>query len=247
MIHFKTPLGELALPSNFHEITVEDFDFVKANSEKPFKVLEHLTGMGADKLLQLNLDPVVEHLKYLNIDLFKSFEASQSILIGSQLYDLPEDIKRMEWGQKLLASQAYLKGDFVKIVATYLQPIVDNSIWHGSKFNNERVENIERLLKSQSIDAVYSCVVYLTNQLNEIAIKEKALNSNTTPEQVQAGIANFNALGDFNTIDLIAKGKPWKYKQVLAMDYNTIFGKLYHIKISANFERRLSEILNKKK
>jgi hypothetical protein len=49
-----------------------------------------------------------------------------------------------------------------------------------------------------------------------------------------------------NTIDVIAGGKVWRYEDVLAIDYNTIFAKLLKMNISNKFETRYREVLKLK-
>src|SRR5690606_11900479 len=100
---------------------------------------------------------------------------------------------------------------------------------------SDKYKKINTVLGEMQVDEVYPALRFLLNQVDEIVELEKLLDHKPTNEQVRAGIKNFNVLGDFNTIDMLADGDPLKYDSILKLPYNTIFNKLYKNKISSTF------------
>jgi hypothetical protein len=56
----------------------------------------------------------------------------------------------------------------------------------------------------------------------------------------------FNQLGDFNTIDLIARDYNYTHSEVEQLPYNLIFLILFRMNISSKFEKNYSEIIKEK-
>ena len=121
------------------------------------------------------------------------------------------------------------------------EPKIDNG-----PLNIERLEEIEKDLSELKVSEVYPLVNHVAAELKRWSdIEKKVLSSKPTPEQIRAGIDMFNQLGEFNSLDMLAEGKPWRYNDILNMDYSTIFNKLLKINLSATFERNLNDLKNK--
>jgi hypothetical protein len=69
---------------------------------------------------------------------------------------------------------------------------------------------------------------------------------NITPEEKQAGIDKLNVLGSINIIDALAQGDVLKYEQVLKLNYNVAFVKLYKNKLESDYRERLKKVLERK-
>lgn len=57
----------------------------------------------------------------------------------------------------------------------------------------------------------------------------------------------FNEFHEFNTLEHLAGNDPTKFNAVLAMDYNTAFAHLKYLNAMINYQRKLNEIISKKK
>lgn len=240
MINFKTKVGNFQVPSNYSDITLDDLNFYRANIKHPLKVWSRITGLAPEIVSVLDLTPVVECLDFIKTPVLDIIEASPSILIHEKLYLLPDDLGSGEWAQKLLTTKAIGESDLVKALAIYLQPV-----FYKRDFDNEKVDRVKDILSKLDVETVFSSVKYVLEKLKTLNERDKKqLKSEITHEQKRAGIDMFNDLGDFNTINMIAGGDVTKYDEVLRIDYNTIFNKLYHIKISAKFDKALNKILN---
>jgi len=257
LITFNTSIGSFEIPSSLSDLTVGKLALLRANVDNPIVVWHELTGFPIEKLALLDLDPLTHYLDFLKTGIFEqvdemgfipfkvmacSIETREEVEVV-KIYDLPEDITFCTFGQKLLASDAIGEGDIIEMLAIYLQPVYDDG-----KFDNDRIEPIKEMLQDVSVEDAYSCIKYLKNQLETILANEaKMLKPEISHEQRLAGIDIFNALGYFNTIDMLAGGDVLKYEEVLNVDYNTIYSKLLHTKFSAKFEKKYHEVLNRKK
>lgn len=234
MIKFTTPYGEIEVPANYFELRVKDYAMISERHEDYTFVFSVLTGLTKDQVSTIDLTnilPFLDFLKESPLDMepldFINFD-------GQDITGI--DIRSKTWGQKIAACEDLT--DICRILAVYLQPILS-----GNKFNPDQVEDIVKQLEQMNVAEVYPFGLFLQKQLiDALKIEQKMLQPDITPEQLRAGISEFDKLGVFNTIDMIAQGKPWKYDKVLALDYGTIFNKLLHSNISTKFEKRLSAI-----
>jgi len=243
MIPFKTEIGNFEIPNSLEDITVEELLYFREHINEPLKILEKMTGLPKEKLLLLNLDPIVIHLEFLQTNILEDIEPSNEVEIDEITYTLPEDIGEGEWNQKLLSNQALREGKPLEVLAIYLQPLTN-----CGRFEEKEVEESTKAILKLDVISAYSATIFLMNQLKEIAEKEKIhLKSEVSFEQKQAGITMFNVLGDFNTILMISKEFGVLPKVALRIDYNTIFLTLLSIKLTAKFEKRYHEIINKRR
>lgn len=84
---------------------------------------------------------------------------------------------------------------------------------------------------------------HLLSQLKEIIERDnERLKFDPTVEQKQAGLDNFNELGEFNTIDMIAEKYKYTHKEVEQLPYNLIFLILLKQNISRKFEDNYRKI-----
>jgi hypothetical protein len=243
MIKFKTEIGDFEIPSNLQDLTVGKLQLLRANIENPVVVWSQLTGLPIHEVAILDLDPLENHLDFLKDKALEQVEPLGFIKIKGEIYNLPEDIGHCQFGQKILSSMAVQEGDVLEILAIYLQPI-----YHGGRFDTDRTDEIKEMFSEMSVEDVYSCIKFLSLQLEELLKWDKEmLKPEITPEQKLAGIDMFDDLGYFNTINMLSGGDVTKNEDVLKMDYYTIRNKLLHIKISAKFDKRYSAIINKGK
>ena len=238
MIKFKTKIGNFNLATSYSDITCREYKQMRDNPEDHIAIVKILTGLTEDKIVFLDLDEIAQYLEFLKVPALDSLEEDCFIDYGTMKI-LPEKISQCTYGQKIVATKYLLNNDVEGVVATYLQPLVLDG-----KFNSSEVEIIKEGLLSLSVSSVYSAGLYLINQLKEIVEREaELLKSEVTEQQKRAGIDSFNALGEFNTIDMIAKDYKYTHKEVEELEYDLIFLILYKNKITSNFEKNYSEIM----
>jgi hypothetical protein len=238
MIKFKTKIGDFNLATSYSDITCREYKQMRDNPEDHIAIVKILTGLTEDKILFLDLDEIAQYLEFLKVPALDSLEEDVYIDYGNMRI-LPEKISQCTYGQKIVATKYLLNNDIEGIVATYLQPLVLDG-----KFNSSEVEKIKEGLLDMNVSSVYSVGVYLINQLKEIVEREaELLKSEITEQQKRAGIESFNVLGEFNTIDMIAKDYKYTHKEVEELEYDLIFLILYKNKLTSNFEKNYSEII----
>ncbi len=137
------------------------------------------------------------------------------------------DIKELEFGKVLLLRMANVSEDRIKkAIEIYFEIKADElTLFEAIPLANDLYKQLDEINKKESI----------------------ALKFNPTPEQRRAGIDKFNQFGANNTIDALAGGDILKYEQILKIDYNTIFVKLYRSKIEHDYEKKYSKIMSEKK
>lgn len=238
MIKFKTKIGDFNLATSYSDITCREYKQMRDNPEDHIAIVKILTGLTEDKIVFLDLDEIAQYLEFLKVPALDSLEEDVYIDYGNMRI-LPEKISQCTYGQKIVATKYLLNNDIEGIVATYLEPII-----FESKFDSSKVEQIKESLLGMNVSSVYSVGVYLINQLKEIVEREaELLKSEVTEQQKRAGIESFNVLGEFNTIDMIAKDYKYTHKEVEELEYDLIFLILYKNKLTSNFEKNYSEII----
>ena len=238
MIKFKTKIGDFKLATSYSDISCSEYKQMRDNPEDHIAIVKILTGLTEDKILFLDLDEIAQYLEFLKVPALDSLEEDVYIDYGNMRI-LPEKISQCTYGQKIVATKYLLNNDIEGIVATYLQPII-----FETKFDSSKVEQIKESLLGMNVSSVYSAGLYLINQLKELVEREaELLKSEVTEQQKRAGIESFNVLGEFNTIDMIAKDYKYTHKEVEELEYDLIFLILYKNKLTSNFEKNYSEIM----
>lgn len=108
------------------------------------------------------------------------------------------------------------------------------------------IETYKTEIKNEDAVCSYIFGIYnhISKQLIELIERDNArLKPNITVEQEQAGIDNFNELGEFNTIDMIAEKYGYTHKEVEQLPYNLIFLILLKQNISVKFEDNYRKIM----
>lgn len=246
MIQLKTKLRKFEVPSSYADVTIEDLEFLKQNVNDQMAIAERLIKVPADELVNMDMSLIQDVLGFLNVSILDSVDERDIIRIGKKSYVLPEDFTQCTWAQKIIASDAIKNSNLQRLLSVYLQPVYDGSDFSNDSLN--RLPEIEKHFQKLSVEEVYGCIKFLMNQFIERGkLEEKLLKPNVTIDHQRAGIAMFNVLGDFNTIDEIAGGDVLKHDAVLMLDYTTIFNKLLKNNLTTKFEKNYSDILNKKK
>lgn len=240
MIEFKTAIKSFSIPQSFHDITVAQWRMIKQGTYSEIEIVMSITGLSEMEVSVIDFTEVIPHLEFMKEDdPYKTIEPVNFICIEGKDYTLPKRISSQSWERKMLAQKALLEDRPLDLLLYYLQPIIDKC----QKVNIENFEAILKKIDPLSMDEVFGCINYIKIQLEELIERDsKALSSDPTGEQLQAGIKMFNVLGDFNTIDAVAGGDPTKYDAVEQLSYDVIFLKLYKMNISAKFEKNLAEV-----
>jgi hypothetical protein len=239
MIKFKSKLKTFEIPSSYADLKVKDLNYLIENSDNELLILEKLTGLNCIELSMLDLSLIPECLAFLQTEPLEVIEESDTIQIEGEFYTLPESLGQKTYAQKILSSAAIAKNNPLQILSVYLQPILEDK-----DFDSTRLKDTEYILNDLDVESVYSCIKYILNKLKAIIEKEnEVLKSDITHEQKAAGIENFNVLGDFNTIDLIASKYSYTHEQVENLKYDLIFLILYKSNLTSKFEKAYSELM----
>lgn len=220
MIRFKTKLKDFTIPTSWSDIKCSDLNFFQDATES--EIIEKLTGLSVGEQSFIDLNEIAPYLEFLQENPFELIEKTDFYLD----IKLPEDIGEHSFEKKIQAC------------ASLDNPTRLLSVYSGVS---------EEFILNDSVESVYGAYLYLLDRVNEIVERDNnALESNTTEEQKRAGIDMFNQLGDFNTIDLIAKDYNYTHKEVEQLPYNLIFLILFRMNISSKFEKNYNEIIKER-
>lgn len=240
MIPFKINNKQrIYIPTTWEDLTVKQVEQV-ANEKEPIKILEIITGLGQDSLEQ-----VFPYLEFIMTPLeLDDVPAKEHILIDGKIYTAP-DIKEKTIGQKILF-QSVIKNANVSNNILFLGKdlfcIYFYEAISGEQFNVKRYKDVYPIVEKLNFTTFYSTVRHLIEQFEALIIKEKDLNIDPTPEQIQAGIKMFGQLGEMNTIDILAGGDPLKYAEIEKLEYNIVYWKLFKNKLNHIFEKNYKEV-----
>lgn len=220
MIRFKTKLKDFTIPTSWSDIKCSDMEFFQSATEQ--EVIELITGLSIDEQVFINLDEIAPYLIFLQENPFEVIERTEYY----NGIELPKDIGECTFEQKIQACSN-----------------IDNPIKVLSVYSGVDEVNII----NDNIESVYGAYLHLLDQLNALIERDnEVLQSTTSEEQKRAGIDMFNSLGDFNTIDLIARDYKYTHREVELLPYNLIFLILLRMNISSKFEKNYNEILKER-
>jgi hypothetical protein len=252
MINFTTPNGSIQVKSSYYDLTCAEYARILERPKDFDFVFSVLTGIPEDEILTHDLSSVVDFISFLN-ESARDLDPLEFVTIGEKDYS-EVSVWEDTWSRKITADKLvrviksedefeedqYIVPDLVELVAIYTTK-------QKKKFDDKKIERTRKVLDKMPVAEVYPFGLHLEKQLTEINKHErKLLKSEYTPEQLQAGIHEFNKLGVFNTIDMIAQGDPLKYDKVFNLPFSSVFNKLLLSNISVKFDKRLSKILRDK-
>ena len=224
MIRFKTKLKNFDLPTSYSDVTIDDLEFFKANHDSEIAIIERLTGLNAIEMQMIDLDSISSYLSFLSESPLE-IESVDGFIIEGKYFTIPIDIGEETYLKKIQAVNCLAQSDVVGLVQTYFD-----------------ISNIG----THSVELIYSIANNLIAQINGLIERDSAhLKSDTTHEQKLAGIDTFNELGEFNTIDMIARNYSYTHLEVESLSYNLIFLILYKQNIQNRFEKNYNEIMQK--
>lgn len=216
MIRVKSVLKSYEIPNSWLDISYNDY--IKLTQfETPLEQVKHLTKMNEFELANIAVQLINEALKFLHepID-----EIEPTNYVNDEVI-LPVDIGEEPFHKKIEAVEAVKSNDIIQLIKTYSDIDV-------SSFNCYHV---------------FGLFNYLIKQLEDILEREKEmLKSNLTKRQINAGIHEFDKLGDFNIIDMIARNYNYTHAQVEQLPYNLVFLILLKQNISSKFEEKYNEL-----
>lgn len=214
MYKFKTEIGDFTLPSSYSDLKVKDLKFIESHSD--VEILEYLTGFDIVKLSMLDLSEIGNYLDFLK----QPLNELEHVDFISDI-DLSFDFKERSYGDKIKASN-YLQSN---------EPFEMLKVYSGQI----DVDNL-------SVAEVFGAVNYVASKLIEMDKERNAmLHYKPSHEEILAGINKFDELGEFNTIDFIARNYNYTHEQVEQLEYNLVILILYRSKIQSNFEKKLNE------
>lgn len=239
---FKTKDFCFQIPSSFDDLKMDDLKFIQENIKDDVKIIERLTRLDIETLSKIDLTPIIETLDFLNEPL-KEIEPKQLITIDNNSFLLPEDITIKTWYQQIEAFKAYQNGDRNTVIAVYLEPIIRGK----KKPKPKRTAKLSIELDKLTVSEFFGCFNYLEKQIETLSERLNNMpKPKITPEQIEAGAEKFNVLGDFVTIDNIARDYSKTHNEVLLWSYSIIFNILYKNNLNSIFESRYSDIMQKK-
>ena len=220
MIRFKTKIKDFTIPTSWSDIKCSDLNFFQDATES--EIIEKLTGLTIAEQQFIDLNEIAPYLEFLQENPFELIEKTDFYLD----IKLPEDIGEHSFEKK------------IQVCANLDNPTKVLSVYSGVS---------EEFILDDNVESVYGAYLYLLDRVNEIVERDNnALESNTTEEQKRAGIDMFNQLGDFNTIDLIARDYNYTHSEVEQLPYNLIFLILFRMNISSKFEKNYNEIIKER-
>lgn len=122
----------------------------------------------------------------------------------------------------------------------------------NSKFSELIVLTLKEKGKDVSIKDIskknhkelFSFVLWVKDELERIFNLEKEYLSNEPDaDSINAGIRDFDELGEINTIDNLAGGDVLKWEEIKRLPYHTVFDKLRKNTIENKFNKRYQKIL----
>lgn len=216
MIQLKSIIKKYNIPNSWMDLTYNDY-LALVKIEEPLDQVKHITKMNEFELA--NIDPLIikDCLRFL-------YEPIDDIEPTNYINDdaiLAEDIGEDTFEKKVLAVQAVRDGDVLKLIEIYSGVNVGGlDCYH-----------------------VFGLLNFLTQQLEAILKREsEMLKSNVTKRQINAGINEFDKLGEFNIIDMIARNYSYTHNEVEQLPYNLVFLILLKQNISSKFEQKYNEL-----
>lgn len=215
LIPFKVGKRTYQLPGSWGELTFEQLTGYTQHIGNFNKLVGYL--LNCDE--PIDASAAVPFLQWLTEPLdLKSFKASNEV----------GDLRRKPWKIK---------------IQTHMNLKADPTIRGIANVVSVCTEEDCQIMKLERLIPMY---LDITNQLTEILrVESTSLSTEPTPQQVEAGIHNFEQLGYFNAIDDMAIAYKMSFDDVLEIEYHLIYLKLLRNKISDTFAKRYQEIVRR--
>ncbi len=229
MIKFKIKHGwfkksYIEIPSSYEDLTVRQFLTIQEMTDET-EIIKIITGLDIQ-----NFEKIYVYFGWLKTKLDLSvYQESNYLNVKGRIILVPE-IKSEEFGKKITYLRLLKKKEtsILKYVTCYLD-----------------VTELE-LMDLSYID-VYCVWLNLNRQFTKLLKDEEKIPKVPLDDKMKlAGIEDFNILGDFNSVIMIAKMLSKKIEDVYKIKYETVYLILYHSNLNAKFEKKYREILNPK-
>ena len=225
MIKVRTPNKEYQVPTNFDELTWQQYvKLVKMQNDNVIQRLITATGITEDELLQMSitdLKKICELVEYTDVlfvaEAYGGLEVELNI--GAESYGKLEQARQaiIQAGNWVLAAQ--------KVGLIYLQ---------------EDINDYQLPLAMAKIKTVFEL-------LNEFLSKFKKLyEGEVEAEEEIAGVDVFRKFGSFPTIDRLAIAYGKTHDEVLAMPAEVVMTKLLYDLENSEYQERLMKIKSAK-
>lgn len=134
------------------------------------------------------------------------------------------------WFVKVEVKELLLKGQFSELILLLL------------KEKGKELTLIE--LSKEKHNELFSFVLWIKDEIEQISKLElEYLQSEPNNDMVNAGLRDFDELGEINTIDNLAGGDILKWDQIKKLPYHQVFDKLRKQTLETKFNKRYQKIL----
>lgn len=243
MIFFESELGRHEIPTSYIDLSLDQYISIHSASGDPLKIFGILTGLTIIEMSVLDISEILEQIKFITEeDPSESIPECDILTLSGKTYTSDKNLSGKSWSQKIIATRFLRKEDLVGVLLSYLQPIIDQD-----KISTKRIEELRPEILSLSVFDSYGAINFITNELIRLIQRDNSsLSIPPTAEQIAAGVHMFDALEEFNTVDMLAGGDPLKYDLIEELPYETIYLKLLKSTITTKFERNYAEVIKAK-
>lgn len=224
----------VTIPTTWEELTYKQYAALSKDQSEAF---EALTGVSANGIDPLVISSILSPLALLIEQPKPDVKVTQ---VSGR--DIPQRIGKLEFARKSNVNGAFKKYKDIellfKITCIYCAPGIED----------EDIESFEQILVNEQLLNIISAGEQILQQLNELSKSEaKIKKPDYRAEEWQAGVNDFKKYGDFGLVRGIALRYGCTIEDVFKWSYNKV---LMELKISADesaYQRKLNDILSKRK
>ena len=226
------------LPFDWNDVTVQQFICIKQNKQS-FEILSMLSGI--DSAICKHID--IETISLILSPVAAMLDTEIPVIDVNEVagVKVPNNIGVLQFARKVNADSAFKKSQdeffFLKLAAIYLAA--------GSQ-DEDILAMEEKLLTEQFVKVVSVGHKLFKNYVLLCKSESKIAAPEYEPEEIAAGIKDFQKYGVFGIVRSIALRYSKDTEEVFGWSYNRV---LLELKMSADenkFERKLRSIVNRK-
>lgn len=248
MIPLKIGDKTINIKSGYHEISYNEFQLL-LKADTIYQKLSCISDAGEEVFYNIKEKDIVPFIQWLS-DEIRVDKAIDFIMVGNKIIYIPKDIKNLSFGQYRIAKRfVYVmssKENGFEEINFELLDVILRPIYEGVyTYRNDELKTKDFINKLKEVSYVELLSVFMRiveNMIQLIDRDSKCLYRKPDPKHILAGVDKLGKFGDAYTIDKLIGNDITKINELMNMEYEEVFMKMWRDVYMGDYEKRLEKI-----
>ena len=248
MIPLKIGDSIVNIKSSYHELSYDEFQAL-LKEDTIYQKLSCISDAEEEVFKNIKEEDILPFIEWL-ADEIKPDKDIQSIMVEDKIIDMPKDIKYLSFGQYriakgLVSEMSSTEKGFEEINFELLEVIL-RPVYEGVYIyihDELKTKNFINKLKQVSYVELLSVFMRIVENMIQLINREsKFLYRKPDPKHILAGVDKLGIFGDAYTIDKLTGNDITKINELMNMEYEEVFMKMWRDVYMNDYEKRLEKI-----